>query len=133
MVLLLELDQRQQGTIAADIIPASRRGEGLGYFGTSMNLAMAVGPFLGLFISRHFDQVMIFVVTTIFSVVAILATIFLHTPKVQVVTKNIQTKNRVHIRDFFEKSTIAIGHPCHFWFCLLKYFNFLKYLCSKRN
>ena len=72
------------GTIAADIIPASRRGEGLGYFATSMNLAMAVGPFLGLLISQNFDQVMIFVVTTVFSVVAILATIFLRTPKVQV-------------------------------------------------
>ena len=54
------------GTIAADIIPASRRGEGLGYFATSMNLAMAVGPFLGLLISQNFDQVMIFVVTTVF-------------------------------------------------------------------
>ena len=68
------------GTIAADIIPASRRGEGLGYFATSMNLAMAVGPFLGLLISQNFDQVMIFVVTTVFSVVAILSDdLFTHT------------------------------------------------------
>ena len=97
------------GTIAADIIPASRRGEGLGYFATSVNLAMAVGPFLGLLISQNFDQVMTFVVTTVFSVAAIVATIFLRTPNVQVVTKNIQTNSRVHIRDFFEKSTIPIG------------------------
>lgn len=40
------------GAIAADIIPAKRRGEGLGYFAMSMNLAMAIGPFLGLNLMR---------------------------------------------------------------------------------
>lgn len=39
-------------TIAAHIIPASRRGEGMGYFATSTNLAMAIGPFFGMMISR---------------------------------------------------------------------------------
>ncbi len=33
-------------TIVVDIMPASRRGEGLGYFGVSSNLAMAFGPML---------------------------------------------------------------------------------------
>ena len=41
------------GTIAADIIPAVRRGEGMGYFATSTNLAMAIGPFLGLMIAQR--------------------------------------------------------------------------------
>ncbi|PKR85261.1 MFS transporter [Heyndrickxia camelliae] len=36
------------GTIATDLIPASRRGEGMGYFGLSGNLALAFGPSLGL-------------------------------------------------------------------------------------
>lgn len=33
------------GAIAADLVPAKRRGEGLGYFGMSMNLAVVAGPF----------------------------------------------------------------------------------------
>lgn len=37
-------------TIVIDIMPASRRGEGLGYFGMSNNIAMAVGPMCGLFL-----------------------------------------------------------------------------------
>lgn len=37
-------------TVAIDIMPASRRGEGIGYFGVSSNLAMAVGPLLSLVI-----------------------------------------------------------------------------------
>ncbi|MCM3588429.1 MFS transporter [Mesobacillus maritimus] len=36
------------GTIATDVVPASRRGEGLGYYGLSGNLALALGPTLGL-------------------------------------------------------------------------------------
>lgn len=35
-------------TLIVDIMPASRRGEGLGYFGISSNLAMAIGPMIGL-------------------------------------------------------------------------------------
>ncbi|QGG49041.1 MFS transporter [Heliorestis convoluta] len=38
------------GTVAADVIPPKRRGEGLGYYGLSNTLAMAVGPLLGLYI-----------------------------------------------------------------------------------
>lgn len=36
------------GTIATDLIPKHRRGEGMGYFGLSGNLALAFGPSLGL-------------------------------------------------------------------------------------
>lgn len=36
------------GTIATDLIPPRRRGEGMGYFGLAGNLAMALGPGLGL-------------------------------------------------------------------------------------
>lgn len=38
------------GTVAADIIPASRRGEGMGFFGLSNTLAMTIGPAAGVFI-----------------------------------------------------------------------------------
>lgn len=37
-------------TIVIDIMPSSRRGEGLGYYGLSNNIAMAVGPMSGLFL-----------------------------------------------------------------------------------
>ncbi|WP_312475168.1 MFS transporter [Neobacillus sp.] len=39
------------GTIATDLIPASRRGEGMGYYGLSGNLALAFGPSLGLILT----------------------------------------------------------------------------------
>jgi len=36
-------------TLVIDIMPSSRRGEGLGYFGLTNNLAMSIGPMVGLF------------------------------------------------------------------------------------
>ena len=36
-------------TIVIDIMPSSRRGEGLGYYGLANNTAMSVGPMVGLF------------------------------------------------------------------------------------
>lgn len=38
------------GTVASDIIPASRRGEGLGIFGTGNAVAISIGPFLGIWL-----------------------------------------------------------------------------------
>ena len=37
-------------TVVIDIMPSSRRGEGLGYYGLANNLAMSVGPMFGLFL-----------------------------------------------------------------------------------
>lgn len=36
-------------TVVIDIMPSSRRGEGLGYYGITNNLAMSFGPMTGLF------------------------------------------------------------------------------------
>jgi len=35
-------------TLIVDIMPSSRRGEGLGYFGIANNLSLAIGPMVGL-------------------------------------------------------------------------------------
>ena len=37
-------------TVAIDVLPSSRRNEGIGYYGLSNNLAMAIAPTIGLFI-----------------------------------------------------------------------------------
>ena len=37
-------------TIVIDIMPSSRRGEGLGYYGLANNMAMSIGPMTGLFL-----------------------------------------------------------------------------------
>ncbi len=47
-------------TLCVDIMPSSRRGEGLGYYGLTNNVAMALGPMTGLFMHDHVGYMVIF-------------------------------------------------------------------------
>ena len=39
--------------VAIDVLPSSRRTEGIGYYGLSNNLAMAIAPTIGIFIYKY--------------------------------------------------------------------------------
>ena len=39
-------------TVAIDVLPSSRRNEGIGYYGLSNNLAMAIAPSIGIWLYR---------------------------------------------------------------------------------
>ncbi len=43
-------------TVAIDVLPSSRRTEGIGYYGLSNNLAMAIAPTTGLFVYQLTDS-----------------------------------------------------------------------------
>ena len=43
-------------TVAIDVLPSSRRNEGLGYYGLSNNLAMAIAPSVGIYIYHLTDN-----------------------------------------------------------------------------
>ncbi len=47
-------------TIVIDILPSSRRGEGIGYYGLANNIAMSFGPMIGLFMHGAFSYETIF-------------------------------------------------------------------------
>jgi predicted MFS family arabinose efflux permease len=58
------------GTIVAKIIPDARRGEGIGYYSMSQILATALGPFIGIMLSRHVGFNIIFIVTSIIAAIS---------------------------------------------------------------
>ena len=47
-------------TIVIDILPSSRRGEGIGYYGLANNIAMSFGPMTGLFMHSVYSYQTIF-------------------------------------------------------------------------
>lgn len=59
-------------TAVADIVPPSRRGEGMGYFGLGANLGMAVGPAAGFFIANQFGFTTLFVACGVLAAAAFL-------------------------------------------------------------
>ena len=50
--------------MAALVLPASRKGEGIGYFALSTNLAMVVGPLIGLLIIGNLGGTALFAFMT---------------------------------------------------------------------
>ncbi|MBN2744150.1 MAG: MFS transporter [Marinilabiliaceae bacterium] len=40
-------------TLAIDVMPADKRGRGIGYYGMALNLSMAIGPMVGLFLQQR--------------------------------------------------------------------------------
>lgn len=60
------------GTIVSDIVPPSRRGEGMGYYGMFANLAMAVAPASGLYVLYHYNYPPVFYGSAVLAAVALL-------------------------------------------------------------
>lgn len=65
------------GVIASDIVPASRRGEGMGYFGLGSTLAMAVGPFAGLWLLKQYGFTFLFAATLLSTLFALIGMQFI--------------------------------------------------------
>ncbi|MED1487999.1 MFS transporter [Bacillus smithii] len=90
------------GTIATDIIPPHRRGEGMGYFGLSGNLALAIGPSLGLALTEVLTFKELFLICTGLSLTAMLFSTAIHYKKVDPVKRD-----PVHIKwDVYEKTAL---------------------------
>jgi len=58
------------GTIAAQIIPRGRHGEGIGYYSMSQILATALGPYLGIVLSQRVDFKMIFLIASLVAAIS---------------------------------------------------------------
>lgn len=90
------------GTIATDLIPAERRGEGMGYYGLSGNLALALGPALGLTLVGYISFKQLFLIAAIMGLVALILSLTIRYKQVE--TSPDKTTNVKF--DIFEKSAI---------------------------
>ncbi|AMM95221.1 multidrug MFS transporter [Peribacillus simplex] len=114
------------GTIAADIIPNERRGEGTGYFAMSTNLAMAFGPFIGLLITQHFSYSIIFYAASLFAAFSLVASLFMNVPEGE--KRGALPQKGFKISDYFEKRALPIS--IFIGFAGFTYSSILSYLTS---
>jgi predicted MFS family arabinose efflux permease len=70
------------GTAAVDVVPNSRLGEGMGYFGLSVTLGMIIAPSLGIFLYQITSFTNLVYISGFLGVIAILllAIVRYHTP-----------------------------------------------------
>jgi MFS family permease len=68
------------GTVIAQILPATRRGEGIGYYSMSSTLGTAIGPFLAIWMMLHLGYTAIFALSTIISITCLLVALWVKLP-----------------------------------------------------
>lgn len=76
----LAFSNTSSNTIASDLLPRSRFGEGMGYFGTSIALATAGAPALGLFLMEHFGFVALFSAASVVCLLSLLLLVMMKVP-----------------------------------------------------
>lgn len=79
------------GTIIAQILPASRRGEGIGYYSMSSTLGTAIGPFLAIWMMLNVGYQSIFVVSTVIAVCCLVVAWLIQVPDLPKINKAIET------------------------------------------
>jgi len=88
------------GTIASDIIPASRRGEGMGWYTLGGSVALAIGPAAALMMNKSVSFPVIFLICAACGVIATILSLKITYKKIDPEAAKAASKER----QFFEKS-----------------------------
>ena len=123
------------GTMAAQIVPMTRKGEGIGYFSMSTTLGTAIGPFLGIFLARFISYKMIFLICVILAALAFIIGSTLKQPAVKKVTKaQEQTKQSFSVKNYIEPNAMAIAVVTFFMsFGYAALLSFLTFFAEERD
>lgn len=98
------------GTIVAQIIPKSRLGEGIGYYSMSAILAVALGPFVGIFLIQHVDFKIIFIVNLVLAVICLAISFIVKEPVVKSIRQvQVNAIKSFQISKFLEVKAIPIS------------------------
>ena len=112
-------------TVAIDVLPSSRRNEGIGYYGLSNNLAMAISPTFAIFVysETHNFQLLFWLAFAIATFGLLVdSTITLHKPQ----PSSLLPQPSISLDRFFLKSGWLIGvNMVFFGFCFGVLSNYL--------
>lgn len=99
------------GTIIAEILPDSRKGEGIGYYSLSGIFATAIGPFVGiLLINLEYGFQIIFGINVLFSIVCLVIILFLKIGEPsKVLLSESELTNGSFWTKFFEPKAVPIS------------------------
>ena len=92
--------------MAALVLPASRKGEGIGYFALSTNLAMVVGPLIGLLLIGNLGGTALFAFMTALAILTFLTANARRLPD-EVIRPAKRQKKGFHLSDFIERRSLA--------------------------
>lgn len=106
--MMLGIASTATGTIVAQIIPAARRGEGIGYYSMGATLATATGPFIGLMVTQSMPVEIVFWIAIGIGFASLLTSNIVHVPPV-ITTENQAIEKRKGIGSFVELNALPIS------------------------
>lgn len=96
-------------TAVAGIIPKERRGEGIGYYGLSISIAAAIGPFIGMYISQNGSYHLIMVFCSVLAAANCLLMFLLKIPVVHVSAETLAEMKAFKLSNFIEYKVLPIS------------------------
>lgn len=97
------------GTISASLIPHSRRGEGTGYYGVSIIIASAIGPFIGLLVKEHGSITLNFILCAVLGVLSLASSFLMKVPKLTLTAEQQKDLKGFKISNLVEPKAIPIS------------------------
>ncbi|MGE1164854.1 MFS transporter [Peribacillus simplex] len=121
------------GTIVAQIIPATRKGEGIGYYSMSATLATAIGPFIGLYMAQHTSFQVIFSFCLALGLISLITAFFLNVPALKVTAKVTESKG-FKLSNFIEPKALPISIiTLLLAFCYSSVLSFISFYATEIN
>ncbi|MFP3512655.1 MFS transporter [Peribacillus sp. SIMBA_075] len=121
------------GTIVAQIIPATRKGEGIGYYSMSATLATAIGPFIGLYMAQHTSFQVIFSFCLALGLISLITAFFLNVPALKVTAKATESKG-FKLSNFIEPKALPISIiTLLLAFCYSSVLSFISFYATEIN
>lgn len=122
------------GTVVTALVPAARRGEGVGYYMLSTTLGAAIGPFIGMFLSQNVGYPVLFACSAAVAIVGLALIISLKVPEMppaataKPAAEGAQPASAAGslLMKVIEPSTVPVGIACGvLWFCYSSLLTFL--------
>lgn len=122
-------------TIVAYIIPMARRGEGIGYFSMSSTLATAIGPFVGLLLTRYTTFPVIFTICLAIGIVGLFTALLVSVPTLAASNSNEKLeKKRFALTNYVEPKAVPIALVTLFIaFCFSSVLSFMNFYAIEQD
>lgn len=95
------------GTVAADVIPRSRLGEGMGFYGLTTVIAMATAPAIGLQMIKLWGFGALFYTSAILAILAAISALFIKYQSIKpIIIEKTPTKYRMYEKEAYKPTAI---------------------------
>lgn len=122
------------GTIVAQIIPNSRRGEGVGFYSLSVSLATAIGPFVGMYLRVNANFSTIFGICFGLVLISFFTSFFLRAPQVSLTKEQMKEMSGFKLSNFIEPKAVPIAFVVMLaGFCYSSVLSFLTFYTMEIN